>query len=173
MDTGNDRHCVGIACSDSDLIFDDSQCSIVTDEQATREICVSRYIADQITLLGSDGNPCFGYPAEVSLDFDENNNLQEKTSCVMPSPMLKFSDECSQSFVGCLNNKQAMIHNNLRFNTDRLKEASDPRLSLECGKDDISKGDAASCGAYSRDGSGSSDKFENETSTGVANILAH
>ena len=173
MNTGNDRQCVGIACSDSTSTFDVSQCSVVTDEQATREICVSRYIADQITLLGSDENSCFGYPVEVSLDFDENNNLQEKTSCVMPSPMLKFSDECSQSFVGCLNNKQAMIHNNLRFNTDRLKEASDPRLSLECGKDDISKGDAASCGAYSRDGSGSSDKFENETSTGVANILAH
>lgn len=173
MNTGNDRQCVGIACSDSTSTFDVSQCSVVTDEQATREICVSRYIADQITLLGSDENSCFGYPVEVSLEFDENNNLQEKTSCVMPSPMLKFSDECSQSFVGCLNNKQAMIHNNLRFNTDRLKEASDPRLSLECGKDDISKGDAASCGAYSRDGSGSSDKFENETSTGVANILAH
>lgn len=169
MDTGNGRHCVGIACSssNSNLIFDESQCSIVTDEDGAREICVSRYIADQITLLGSDGNPCFGYPAEVSLEFDENNNLQEKTSCVMPSPMLKFSDECSQSFVGCLNNLQARIHNLVRFNTDKLKEASDPRLSLECGKDDISKGDAASCGAYSRDGLGSSDKFEGETETGV------
>lgn len=167
MDTGNDRQCVGIACSDSTSTFDVSQCSVVTDKQATREICVSRYIADQITLLGSDGNPCFGYPAEVSLEFDENNNLQEKTSCVMPSPMLKFSDECSQSFVGCLNNLQARIHNLVRFNTDKLKEASDPRLSLECGKDDISKGDAASCGAYSRDGLGSSDKFEGETETGV------
>ncbi|MBQ3369361.1 leucine-rich repeat domain-containing protein [bacterium] len=167
MDTGNGRHCVGIACSDSTSTFDVSQCSVVTDEDGAREICVSRYIAYQITLLGSDGNPCFGYPAEVSLEFDENNNLQEKTSCVMPSPMLKFSDECSQSFVGCLNNLQARIHNLVRFNTDKLKEASDPRLSLECGKDDISKGDAASCGAYSRDGLGSSDKFEGETETGV------
>lgn len=172
MDTGNDRHCVGIACSssNSNLIFDESQCSIVTDEDGARGICVSRYIADQITLLGSDGNPCFGYPVEVSLEFDENNNLQEKTSCVMPSPMLKFSDECSQSFVGCLNNLQARIHNLVRFNTDKLKEASDPRLSLKCGIENDANNNAisedlASCGAYSRDGSGSSDKFEAETST--------
>lgn len=170
MDTGNDRQCVGIACSDSTSTFDVSQCSVVTDEQATREICVSRYIADQITLLGNDENSCFGYPVEVSLDFDENNNLQEKTSCVMPSPMLKFSDECSQSFVGCLNNLQARIHNLVRFNTDKLKEASDPRLSLKCGIENDANNNAisedlASCGAYSRDGSGSSDKFEAETST--------